>query len=152
MLAATKVKMRGSEKKRESEREHIQHFLHKTCNSEVSGSFSLSSVKTTAKKCAKKSVLHVHSCCFANYTYCFFWLFSLPSPPSITQFDIVYVYFKLAKYYTSTGSTPTNGFRVLIIRMQISLFNLRCTFQARKHIQKSLRAQFYALVSFYTCL
>ena len=28
MLAATKVKMSGSEKK--SEQEHIQHFLHKT--------------------------------------------------------------------------------------------------------------------------
>ena len=30
MLVATKVKMNGSEKK--SEQEHVQHFLHKTCN------------------------------------------------------------------------------------------------------------------------
>ena len=30
MLAATKVKMSGSENK--SEQEHAQHFLHKTCN------------------------------------------------------------------------------------------------------------------------
>ena len=30
MLAATKVKQTGSEKK--SEQDHIQHFLHKTCN------------------------------------------------------------------------------------------------------------------------
>ena len=36
MLAATKVKMSGSEK---GEQDHIQRFLHKTCNSEVSGSF-----------------------------------------------------------------------------------------------------------------
>ena len=51
MLAASKVKMSGSEK---DEQDDIQHFLHKTCNSEVSGSFTLSSCKTTAKKCKKK--------------------------------------------------------------------------------------------------
>ena len=43
-----KVKMSGSEKK--SEREHVRHFLHK----KVSGSFTLQSCKTTAKKCTKK--------------------------------------------------------------------------------------------------
>ena len=53
MLAATKVKMSGREKK--SEQEHIQHFLHKTCNWEVSGSFMLYLFKTTAKKCTKKA-------------------------------------------------------------------------------------------------
>ena len=31
MLAASKVKMSGSEKNK-SEQEHIQHFLNKTCN------------------------------------------------------------------------------------------------------------------------
>ena len=36
MLAPTKVKMSGSEK---NEQEHARHFLHKTCNQEVSGSF-----------------------------------------------------------------------------------------------------------------
>ena len=51
MLEATKVKISGSQK---SEQDHIQHFLHKTCNSEVSGSFTLSSCKATAKKCTKK--------------------------------------------------------------------------------------------------
>ena len=35
--------------------EHIQHFLHKTCNWEVSGSFTLYSFKTAAKKCTKKA-------------------------------------------------------------------------------------------------
>ena len=51
MLAATKLKVSGSEKR---EQDHIQHFLHKTCNSEVSGSLTLSSCKTIAKKCTKK--------------------------------------------------------------------------------------------------
>ena len=31
-----------------------QHFLHKKCNWKVSGSFTLYSFKTTAKKCTKK--------------------------------------------------------------------------------------------------
>ena len=43
-----KEKMSGSEKK--SEREHVRHFLHK----KVSGSLTLWSCKTTAKKCTKK--------------------------------------------------------------------------------------------------
>ena len=42
-----KEKMSGSEK---SEREHVRHFHHK----KVSGSFTLQSCKTTAKKCTKK--------------------------------------------------------------------------------------------------
>ena len=69
MLAATKVKKSGGEKK--SEQDHIQHFLHKTCYYEVSGSFTLSSCKTTAKKCTKK---------FAARAKLVFLLFSLPSP------------------------------------------------------------------------
>ena len=39
MLAATKVKMSGSEKK--IEQEHMRYLLHKTCNKEVSGSFTI---------------------------------------------------------------------------------------------------------------
>ena len=39
----------------EQEQEHVQHFLHKTCNEEASGSFTFYSCnKTTAKKCTKK--------------------------------------------------------------------------------------------------
>ena len=49
------------QRKKSEQQDHIQHFLHKTCNSEVSGSFTLSSCKTTAKKCPKNSVLHL--CC-----------------------------------------------------------------------------------------
>ena len=44
-----KGKMSGSEKKK-SERERVQHFLHK----KVSGRFTLWSCKTTANKCTKK--------------------------------------------------------------------------------------------------
>ena len=43
--------MSDSEKKSE---EHVRHFLHETSNQEVSGSFSLLSCKTKAKKCTKK--------------------------------------------------------------------------------------------------
>ena len=39
---------------KKSEQEHVRHFLRKTCNQEVSGSFTLQSCKTTAKKCTKK--------------------------------------------------------------------------------------------------
>ena len=58
------------QRKKSEQQDHIQHFLHKTCNSEVSGSFTLSSYKTTAKKCPKKQcaalMLHVQSCFVAN--------------------------------------------------------------------------------------
>ena len=51
-----KVKMSGSEKKRE--REHVGHFLHKTCNQEVSGSFTRGTLggiqyRNTVRKIAK---------------------------------------------------------------------------------------------------
>ena len=42
------------QRKKSEEVEHI-HFLRKTCNWEVSGSFTFYSFKTTAKKCTKKS-------------------------------------------------------------------------------------------------
>ena len=51
MPATTKENMIGSEK---SEQEHVQHFLHKTCNREVSGRFKWKLRKTKAKKCTKK--------------------------------------------------------------------------------------------------
>ena len=44
--------MSGSEKK--SEQEHVRHFLRKTCNWEVSGSFTLYWCKTKAKKRQKE--------------------------------------------------------------------------------------------------
>ena len=40
MLTATKVKKCGSEKKK-IEKENVRHFLHKTCNQDVFGSFTL---------------------------------------------------------------------------------------------------------------
>ena len=38
LAAATKVKMRDSEEK--NEQEQMRHFLHKTCNQEISGNFT----------------------------------------------------------------------------------------------------------------
>ena len=61
MLATAKVKMRGSKKK--SEREHIQNFLHKTCNKKVSGSFDSSCrrakqrQRNVQKKCVARAKL-----------------------------------------------------------------------------------------------
>ena len=63
MLAASRVKMSDSERRKKSEQEHVRHFLHKTCNEEVSGSFTLQSCKTTAKKCTKKV------CCCAKLLF-----------------------------------------------------------------------------------
>ena len=87
MLAATRVKMSDSEKK--SEQEHVRHFLHKTCNQEVSGRFTLQSCKTTAKKCTKKL------CCTCKVAFLlirpiavFLLPFLLPSLLSIIRFYI----------------------------------------------------------------
>ena len=69
ILAAIKVKMSGSVKWSESEHEHVWHFLHKTRNEEVPGSFwkfHVVVVQTNGKEMYKKSVLHVQSCFFAN--------------------------------------------------------------------------------------
>ena len=54
MLAATKVKMSGGVKKKKVNRNTYNIFLHKTCNEEVTGSFTFSSCKRKAKKCTKK--------------------------------------------------------------------------------------------------
>ena len=89
MLAATRVKMSDSKKKK-SEQEHVRHFLHKTCNQEVSGRFTLQSCKTTAKKCTKKV------CCTCKVTFLLirpiavFLPFSLLSPLSIIRFHILF--------------------------------------------------------------
>ena len=53
--------------RKNSEQDNIQHFLHKTYNWEVSGSFTLSSCETTAKKCTKKVVF------FGNETIVLFF-------------------------------------------------------------------------------
>ena len=68
MLAATKEKMSGSEKVKQ---EHVRHFLHITCNQEVSWRLTLQSCKTTAKKCAKKKK------CAARAKLFFFFLLDL---------------------------------------------------------------------------
>ena len=60
-----KMKMSGSEKKVNKKRYDISSKERVT--SRVSGSFTLKSCKTTAKKC-KKNVLHVQSCSFLALT------------------------------------------------------------------------------------
>ena len=81
---ASKVKMSRSEKKSEQERKQQNlsvWWAHRTfffSENVLLVSFTLWSCKTTAKKYAKKSVLHVQSCFFvANLTTDFF-KFSLP--------------------------------------------------------------------------
>ena len=53
---------------KKSEQEHVRHFLHKSCNEEVSGSFTLYFVvmQNNGKEIYKKSVLHVQIFFFAN--------------------------------------------------------------------------------------
>ena len=75
---------------KKSEQEHVRHFLQKTCNQEASGSFTLQSCKTTAKKCAKKV------CCTSKVAFLLirpifvFSPFSLSSPLRITRFYILF--------------------------------------------------------------
>ena len=88
MLAATRVKMSDSEKK--SEQEHVRHFLHKTCNQEVSGGFTLQSSKTTAKKCTNKVCYTCKVAFLLIRPISVFSPFSLPSPLSITRCYILF--------------------------------------------------------------
>ena len=78
MLAATWVKMSDSRKK--VNKNTYVHFLHKTCNQDVSGRFSLESCKTSVKKCTKK----VRCTCKVAFLLIrhivVFSPFSLPSP------------------------------------------------------------------------
>jgi len=68
MLAVTKVKMSGSEKKTKKEQDQVQHFHHKTCN-RVTEVFLEVSPRSRAKerqRTVQKSVLHVQRCFFVN--------------------------------------------------------------------------------------
>ena len=100
MLAATKVKMSGSDKKK-SEQEHKQHFLHKTCSwkfLEVSRCSRAEQRQRNVQKIGqncffsnqKKSVLHVQSFFLLIRPTDFFWLFSLPLPLGVTLFYILF--------------------------------------------------------------
>ena len=58
---------KNKRQRKQSEQEHIQHFLRKTSHQEVSGSFTLYIVvQNNGKEMYIKSVLHVQSCFFAN--------------------------------------------------------------------------------------
>ena len=62
MLAATKVKMSGSQK---NEQEHVRYFLHKACNQEVS---HVVVVQNNGKryKCTKKCAASAKLACVAS--------------------------------------------------------------------------------------
>ena len=69
MLAAPKVKMSGREQK--SGQEYIQHFLHKTCNWEVSGSHVIV-MQNNGKEMYNKTVQSCFFCYLGKkvcYTY-----------------------------------------------------------------------------------
>ena len=80
-----------NERVKKSEQRQVRHFLHKTCNKKVSGSFALWSCKTTAKKCTRKV------CCTCKVAFLlirpivvFHRSPALPSPLSITRFYILF--------------------------------------------------------------
>ena len=54
---------KNEQQRKKREQDYIQQFLHKTFNSEVSGSFTLSSCKQRQRN-VQESVLHVQSCFF----------------------------------------------------------------------------------------
>ena len=81
MLAATKVKMSGSEKK--VSEAHLVHTLGSFWK------FHVVVVQNNGKEMYQKSVLHVPSC-FLLIRPTDILPFSLPSPLSITRFDILF--------------------------------------------------------------
>ena len=86
MLAATKSKKSG--RKKEGDQVHVRHFLHKTCNQEVSRSFT--SCKTTTRKCTKNVCWTCEVAFFGHRPIVAFSLFSLPSPLSISRLYILF--------------------------------------------------------------
>ena len=56
-----------------SEREHVRHFLQKNVQLRSFRKFHVVVVRNNGKEMYKKSVLHVQSCFFANWTYCCFF-------------------------------------------------------------------------------
>ena len=86
---------KNERQQKKSEQDHIQNFLYKTCNQEVSGSFTLSSCKTTAKKSTKKVC---YTCkvgfFFATQTYCFFAVF-VAVAAWLASHDFIFCFSKL---------------------------------------------------------
>ena len=90
MLAATKVKMSGSENK--GEQEHVRQFLHKRVTRKfLEVSLCSRAKQRQCKEMYKKSVLHVQTCFFLLIRpIVVFSPFSLPSPLSITRFYVLF--------------------------------------------------------------
>ena len=72
-----------NERVTKSEQQQVRHFLYKACNLEVSGSFTLWSCKTTAKKCAKKCAGRAKLFFLLIRPIVVFSSFSLPSPVKV---------------------------------------------------------------------
>ena len=67
VLEATKVKLSGSEKKKNTEQEHVRHsFIKRVTWKFLEVSRRSRTKKTEKTEMYKKSVLHVQSCFFAN--------------------------------------------------------------------------------------
>ena len=85
MLAATKVKICGSEKKKMNKKTYDIPSIKRVTR------MFLEVVQNDGKEMYKTSVLHVQSCFFAILDILlFFSPFSLPSPLSITRFYILF--------------------------------------------------------------
>ena len=85
MLAATKVKMSGSQK---NEQEHVRYFLRKTRNQEVSRCSRVKQRQTNvSKKCAARAKLLF---CQLDRPIVVFSPFSFPLPFRITRLYILF--------------------------------------------------------------
>ena len=125
--------MRGSEKKVKSEQEHRWHFLHKTCNEEDSGSFTLLSCKlkqqqrNVQKKCAAHAkflfcllnpLLFFHcSCCLdrlalQDFIICLSKLkILLRASPLALPKSTYYLLFTMSLVGSSSSETQGQSFR-----------------------------------------
>ena len=115
------IKVQEKERKREPKLLSCVPVLDRTWIQ----AFSCCSRATTAKKCTKKSVIHVQSCCFANQTYCFFCR-SRCRPrrrclsKNITYFGNVYHYWYSVPAASSRGLTSRMPFIQYFIVLLIS--------------------------------
>ena len=89
MLAATKVKICGSERKKKMSK-NMYDISSKTCNQDVSESFTLYSCKTKAEKCTKQVCCKCKVVFLLSRPIVVFSPFSFPSPLSMTRFYILF--------------------------------------------------------------
>ena len=120
--------MSGSEKK--SEQEHVRHFFHKTCNQEVSESFTLQSCKTTKKKSA-----HFFLCCVQKKVCCTYKSAFLLIRPIVDFFALLVAFAdqhytimfifslsKLYRYYRELRFQPRLNLYIIFFSFFLSFF------------------------------